>query len=59
SPKHFVEIRRTPGGPAPAETALALGESKNRLHDDRAWLQDRVDRLKEAQEELQRRSAAL
>jgi argininosuccinate lyase len=59
SPRHFVEIRRTPGGPSPAETALALGESKNRLHDDQDWLQERVDRLKEAQEDLQRRAAAL
>ena len=59
SPTHFVEIRRTPGGPSPAETTLALGESRNRLGDDREWLQERVGRLKEAQEELQRRSSQL
>src|SRR5574338_194647 len=55
SPKHFVEIRRTPGGPSPAETTLALGESRNRLQDDREWLQERIERLREAQEELRRR----
>ena len=59
SPKHFVEIRRTPGGPAPAETTLALGESRNRLQDDRRWLEERVDRLREAQSELQRRAQSL
>jgi argininosuccinate lyase len=59
SPKHFVEIRRTPGGPAPAETVLALSESTTRLTDDRAWLQERVARLKTAQQELEKRSRQL
>lgn len=59
SPKHFVSVRTTPGGPAPSETALALGESQARLHDHRAWLQERLDRLTGAQEELRRRAAGL
>jgi argininosuccinate lyase len=59
SPRHFVEIRRTPGGPSPSETTLALDESHARLDGDRAWLQDRVDRLKAAQQELQGRSRQL
>jgi argininosuccinate lyase len=59
SPKHFVAIRRTPGGPSPAETSLALGESRHRLGDDRAWLQERLDRLKEAEAELEKRSRQL
>jgi argininosuccinate lyase len=59
SPRHFVEVRRTPGGPAPAETGLALGESHARLQDHRAWLQERLDRLTAAQEELKTRAKAL
>ena len=59
SPRHFVEVRRTPGGPAPAETALALAESHARLNDQRAWLQVRLDRLTNAQHELRERAGAL
>ncbi len=59
SPKHFVEVRRTPGGPSPAETALALSESEARLDDHRAWLQERMDRLKGAQEELRNRARGI
>lgn len=36
SPKHFVEVRTTHGGPAPSETRRALGESRGRLDEDRA-----------------------
>lgn len=59
SPKHFVEVRRTPGGPSPAETSLAVKESLNRLEEDRAWLQERVERLTSAQQELGKRARAL
>ena len=39
SPKHFVEVRTTHGGPAPSETARALAASRARLEEDRAaWL---------------------
>ena len=31
SPRYFVEVRRTPGGPAPEETARALDESRRIL----------------------------
>jgi argininosuccinate lyase len=36
SPKHFVDVRRTPGGPAPEVTAAALADSRRQLDDDRA-----------------------
>ncbi len=39
SPEHFVKVRTTLGGPAPSETARALGESRALLEADRAgWL---------------------
>jgi argininosuccinate lyase len=38
SPRHFVAVRRTPGGPAPEETARAAAEARRRLDDDGRWL---------------------
>ena len=39
SPRHFVEVRTTPGGPAPAETTRALLANRaTQLAVDRAWL---------------------
>src|SRR5262249_18741547 len=37
SPRHFVEIRRTFGGPAPEETARAAAASAQQLEADRSW----------------------
>ena len=59
SPRHFIEVRRTHGGPAPAETARALGVSQSVLDADRAWLNQTRDGLESAAAELKRRSAAL
>jgi len=59
APRHFVEVRRTHGGPAPGETARALDASRSALDADRAWLQAARERLESASAELQRRSAAL
>jgi argininosuccinate lyase len=38
SPRHFVDVRRTPGGPSPIETASALEHAGAVLGADRAWL---------------------
>jgi argininosuccinate lyase len=59
SPRHFVEVRTTPGGPAPAETARALEESWTLLATDRAWLAARREALSDAAATLTARSAAL
>src|SRR5204862_6353254 len=37
SSPNFVQVRRTPGGPAPLETARALEASRESLLQDRAW----------------------
>ena len=56
SPRHFVEVRKTHGGPAPSETRRASAVSEGLLAGDDEWLNHtRVD-LARAQEE--RRSAA-
>jgi argininosuccinate lyase len=59
SPTHFVEVRRTPGGPAPDVTARAIAASRERLAaDDSSW-QRAMNRLKEAEERLRSASDAL
>jgi argininosuccinate lyase len=52
SPRHFVEVRKTPGGPAPDETARAIVASRERLTGDGGWLQSRIDSLRAAEREL-------
>ncbi len=52
SARHFIDVRTTPGGPAPAEITRALAESRQRLEADSTW-------LSEARSNLQRADAAL
>jgi argininosuccinate lyase len=59
SARHFVEVRRTPGGPAPEETARASAASRQALARDRQWLHDTADRLTAAEERLRARAQAL
>ena len=58
-PRHFVGVRATPGGPAPARTAEALRASRELLASDRRWLAGARGRLSEADAALARRSAEL
>ena len=59
SPRHFVEVRTTPGGPAPGETARAIAASRLRLGEDDAWLKSRIERLHGAEGELAAAVASL
>ncbi|MBM3819697.1 MAG: argininosuccinate lyase [Acidimicrobiia bacterium] len=59
SARHFVEVRRTPGGPAPEETARASAASREALARDRRWLADTGERLTAADERLRDRARAL
>ena len=59
SPRHFVRVRTTYGGPAPEETSRALGVSKEALLRDKAGWQARRDRLTAAERLLRDRVAAL
>ncbi|MEZ5417010.1 MAG: hypothetical protein R2708_06675 [Vicinamibacterales bacterium] len=45
SPRHFVAIRRTCGGPAPERTAEAITQSRAALAADEAWWNGRRDAL--------------
>ncbi|HEX3645081.1 MAG TPA: argininosuccinate lyase [Vicinamibacterales bacterium] len=59
SPRHFVEIRRTCGGPAPEETGRAAGASRARLDADQGWWTAASDAIVNAEQALAERSAAL
>jgi len=59
SPRHFVEIRRTFGGPAPEETARAAQASRERLDADESWWTAATDSLAVAEQTLAERGAAL
>jgi argininosuccinate lyase len=59
SPRHFVSVRRTLGGPAPEETARAAKVSRAQLEADQAWRDNAAGALTEAERTLAGRSAAL
>ncbi len=52
SPRHFVDVRKTPGGPAPSETVRAIAASRLRLAEDDAWLKSRIEKLHGAEASL-------
>jgi argininosuccinate lyase len=59
SARHFVEIRRTFGGPAPEETGRAAAVSRQQLDADESWWTSATDALANAERLLAERSAAL
>jgi argininosuccinate lyase len=59
SPRHFIEVRRTHGGPAPTETARALEDSRQALQRDLVWISRTSEALAGAEARLQQRTHAL
>jgi argininosuccinate lyase len=59
SPRHFVDVRRTFGGPAPEETARASAVARARLDEDQAWWTSTTDALTAAEQRLADRAARL
>ena len=59
SPRHFIEVRCTPGGPAPEETARAIRASRQQLEADEAWAANARGALATAERKLAAESAAL
>jgi argininosuccinate lyase len=59
SPRHFVEVRRTPGGPATSETTRALEASREALALDRRWVSDTRAALAASAATLDARAARL
>ena len=52
SPRNFIEVRRTLGGPAPKETTRAIAQSRTLLEQDRAAWQARRLHLETAERQL-------
>ena len=59
SPQHFVKVRATPGGPAPAETARAINASRGVLTSDDVWFEEALERLRTAEQKLEHAAAGL
>ena len=59
SPKHFVDVRTTLGGPAPSETTRARGVSEEQLKADVAWLESSRGHLRTAEQKLKTAAAHL
>jgi argininosuccinate lyase len=59
SPRHFVQVRKTLGGPAPEETARAAAVSHAELETDQSWWIGRTSALAEAERRLAARCAEL
>lgn len=59
SPRHFVDVRTTFGGPAPSETLRALGVSRENLERDKAAWLARREHLASAERMLRERVMAL
>ena len=52
SPRHFIEVRNMPGGPAPSETGRAIAQSREVLASDDQWHADARGKLARADERL-------
>jgi argininosuccinate lyase len=59
SPRHFVDVRQTHGGPAPSETLRAIGVSEKWLDADDSWLRETRQKLRRAEAHLKDVSASL
>jgi argininosuccinate lyase len=59
SAHHFIEVRTTPGGPAPSETSRAIEASRAKWSADQAWLEGRRAALAAAERRLHDRASAL
>jgi len=59
SPEHFVEIRRTHGGPSPEVTGAALEASRTLLAEDASWIASTKARLLNAESALKSAAVAM
>jgi len=59
SARHFVDVRKTYGGPAPEETTRAGAASRAQLTADETWWKQATAALSDSERRLTERSAAL
>jgi argininosuccinate lyase len=59
SPRHFIEVRATLGGPAPAQTATAIAASRALVDADHTWSRAAMDALAAAERRLAERTVGM
>jgi argininosuccinate lyase len=59
SPRHFIAVRGTWGGPAPQETARAIGVCLENLQADEGWAEAAAESLRRADQLLKERGAVM
>ena len=59
SPRHFVNVRKTYGGPAAEETTRASEASAIHLNIDQTWWSGKMTALTDAEQRLAARAQAL
>jgi argininosuccinate lyase len=59
SARHFVDVRKTPGGPAPSEMERTLAQSCTLLENDSKWMSGARAHVQRADEQLTEAAAAL
>jgi argininosuccinate lyase len=59
SPRHFVDVRKTAGGPAPEVTSQAIVASATQLKSDQEWCREATDALRQAETKLSQRGVRL
>jgi argininosuccinate lyase len=59
SPRHFVEVRKTLGGPSPSVTADAIAASRRAHDEDCGWLTGTIERLRAAEGKLKEAASRL
>jgi argininosuccinate lyase len=59
SPDHFIRVRTTPGGPAPAEMTRAIDRSRLAQARDESWFEQTAGKLRAAEHALRQSAAAL
>jgi len=59
SPRHFVNVRKTYGGPSSEETSRAVEASAILLNTDQTWWTGKMTALTDAEQRLATRAQAL
>jgi argininosuccinate lyase len=57
-PGHFVDVRKTPGGPSAEVLAQAITAARERLAADKSWIEFAAAHIQQAERELEEQTAA-
>src|SRR6202044_670590 len=57
-PRHFVDVRKTPGGPSPEVLAQTITAARERLADDTSWVEAAAAHIERAKQQLDEETEA-